>query len=105
MNHTIHLLVFAIAIGLALLSAFVIVMNWICLFVSIRTKRFRSPVPIVGGLVGTATCAIGGWFYDVSILRRLFWLPFLLDPTWSLFAWYVVRISCRRLLRRDPPSR
>ena len=105
MNRPIQLLVFAAATGLALLSAFVIVMNWICLFVSIRTKRFCSPVPFVGGLAGTVACAIGGCFYDVPILRRFFWLPLLLDPTWPLFAWYVVRGFCRQLLRRDPPRR
>ena len=105
MNRPIQLLVFATATGLALLSAFVTLMNWICLVVSIRTKRFCSPVPFVGGLAGTAACAIGGWFYDVSILRRFFWLPLLLDPTWSLFAWYVVRGLCRRILRRDPSRR
>ena len=62
MSRLIQLLVFAAATGLALLSAFVIVMNWICLVVSIRTKRFHSPVPFVGGLAGVAACAIGGWF-------------------------------------------
>ena len=97
MNRSIQLLVFVFAIGLALLSAFVIAMNWICLVVSIRTKRFRSPVPLVGGFVGIAACAIGGWFYDVPVLRRVFWLPLLLDPTWILFAWYGIRVLLRRL--------
>ena len=103
MNRPIQLLVFATATGLALLSAFVILMNWICLVVSIRTKRFCSPVPLVGGLAGVAACAIGGWFFAVPVLRRLFWIPLLLDPTWALFAWYVVRVSFQRLRRRDPP--
>ncbi len=103
MNRSIQLLVFVAAIGLALLSAFVVVMNWICLIVSIRTKRFRSPVPLLGGLAGVAACAIGGWFFDIPVLRQLFWLPLLLDPTWTLFAWYAIRVSFQCLRHRALP--
>ena len=47
MNRSIQLLVFVFAIGLALLSAFVIAVSWICLVVSVGTKRCRAPVPLV----------------------------------------------------------
>ncbi|MBQ3809202.1 MAG: YdcF family protein [Kiritimatiellae bacterium] len=80
---TFVLSVFAIAI--ALLAAFLVVMDWIALFESVRTKRFRSPVPFLGGAFGVIACLFGGWFCGLPALLRLFWIPLLLDPTWPLF--------------------
>ena len=75
------------AIALALLAAFLVAMNWIALFESVRTKRFRSPIPFLGGAFGTVACLFGGWFCGVPALQRFFWIPLLLDPTWPLFVW------------------
>lgn len=82
---TFVLSVFAIAI--ALLAAFLVAMNWIALFESVRTKRFRSPIPILGGAFGVVACLFGGWFCGVPALQRFCWIPLLLDPTWPLFVW------------------
>ncbi len=84
---------------LAIVSAWFIVVNWVCMIAALTTKRSYSLVPLVGGMLGVMACRCGP-----EAIRPYAWVPLLLDLgtlvmpytlVWLLVRWVARKVRCR----------
>lgn len=84
---------------LAIVSAWIIVVNWVCMIAALTTKRSYSLVPLVGGMLGVMACRCGP-----EAIRPYAWVPLLLDLgtlvvpytlVWLLVRWVFRKVSGR----------
>ena len=80
-----------IFLSLAVVSAWIIVGNWVGVITALKSKRSYSLVPLVGGMLGVMACRCGP-----AAIHPYAWVPLLLDPgtlvvpytlVWLLLRW------------------
>jgi hypothetical protein len=66
---------FAVVVSVLLIApgAWIIFLNWSCVYSALRKKKSSSWIP----LLGAGLCATG--LYQIPRMHAYYWLPFLLD--------------------------
>ena len=84
---------------LAVVSAWIIVGNWVCMIAARTKKRSYSLVPLVGGMLGVMACRCGP-----EAIRPYAWVPLLLDLGTLVvpytLVWLLVRWVSRKIRGR-----
>ena len=80
---------------LAVVSAWIIVGNWVCMIAARASKRSYSLVPLVGGMLGVMACRCGP-----AAIHPYAWVPLLLDPGTYVVPCAIVRLLARWVVRK-----
>ena len=80
---------------LAVVSAWMIIGNWVGMVTALTSKCSYSLVPLVGGMFGVMACRCG----PVAI-QPYAWIPLLLDPGTWVVPYILVRLLARWAFRK-----